>query len=507
MPASRVPSIHDFTSACFGAHAMIRRLVALAVCAALLPAQAQGLPDLGDSSDAVLTDKQERTIGNRVMREVRIDPAFIDDPEISDYVKALGNRLLSAAEPPRRPIEFFVVQDDAVNAFALIGGHVGLHTGLFLLTRNESELAGVVGHEISHILQRHQSRLYQGQGKYQLASLAALAIAMLASRGSSSQSSQVTEAAIVGASAIMMQGQLDYTREHEREADRVGVTILERAGYDPRGMVSFFERMQRANRLSEFKSAPSYLRTHPLTVERIADMQSRVEAMAPRLVPDSFDYRIARAKIRAASGSATEAVAYFRDQLADRSVLRPREHVYGLALALRRARDFPAAEKELATIRAGESTSPAFEWLAAQLQADQGRTDAALATYRAALKAHPRYRGLVYGLAQLLLDSGRTAEAIAWLEERVRADPEDAKLHEFRSRAYTAAGNRMAQHRAQAEAYYRRGNLAAAVDQLELATKVRGTDFYTLSIAEARLRELRSQLEIEREAEKALKLN
>jgi predicted Zn-dependent protease len=485
---------------------MIRRLVALALCAALLPSHAQGLPDLGDASDAVLSDKQEQTIGNRVMREVRIDPAFVDDPEISDYVKSLGNRLLGAADPPRRPIEFFVVQDDSINAFALIGGHIGMHTGLILLTRNEAELAGVMAHEISHILQRHQSRLYQGQGKYQLASLAALALAILASRGGGSQSSQVTEAAVMGASAIMMQGQLDYTREHEREADRIGLTILERSGYDPRGMVSFFERMLRANRLNEFKSAPSYLRTHPLTVERIADMQGRVERMSPRLVPDSFEYRLARAKLRAGSGAAAAQVTYFRTQLEDRTVVRPREDVYGLAIALKRLREFAEAEKELATIRSGESAHPAFEWLAAQLQAEQGRRDAALETYRAAIKAYPDHRGLAYGLAQLLIESGRHAEALALLDERVRAMPEDAKLYELQSRAHAALGNRLAQHRTLAEAYYRRGNLAAAVDQLQLATKVPGSDYYELSMAEARLRELRAQLRIEREAEKALKL-
>jgi predicted Zn-dependent protease len=471
------------------ARKIIRRLVALAVCAALLPAHAQGLPDLGDASDAVLSDKQEQTIGNRVMREVRIDPAFVDDPEVSDYIKSLGNRLLGAADPPRRPIEFFVVQDDSINAFALIGGHIGMHTGLILLTRNEAELAGVMAHEVSHILQRHQSRLYQGQGKYQLASLAALALAILASRGSSSSSSQVTEAAVMSASAIMMQGQLDYTREHEREADRIGLTILERAGYDPRGMVSFFERMQRANRLNEFKGAPSYLRSHPLTVERIADLQGRVETMAPRLVPDSFEYRLARAKLRATSGSANAQVAFFRGLLEDRTVMRPREDVYGLALALRRTREFAEAEKELATIRTGENAHPAFEWLAAQLQADQGRREAALGTYRAALKAYPDYRGLVYGLAQLLIESGRHAEALALLDEKVRAMPEEAKLYELQSRAYAATGNR-----------------AAAVDQLQLATRVPGSDYYELSMAEARLRELRSQLRIEREAEKALKL-
>ncbi len=485
---------------------MFRRLVALAVCAALLPAHGQVLPDLGDASESVLSDKQEGTIGNRVMREVRIDPAFVDDPEISEYVASLGNRLLAAADPPRRPIEFFVVRDDTINAFALIGGHVGMHTGLILLTRNESELAGVMAHEIAHILQRHQTRLYQGQGKYQLASLAALALAIIASRGSGSQSSQVTEAALTGASAIMIQGQLDYTREHEREADRVGVTLLDRAGYDPRGMVTFFERMQRANRLNEFKSAPSYLRTHPLTVERIADMQGRVEMMPPRLVPDSFEYRLARAKIRASSGSASDAIKIFRTQLEDRTVLRAREDVYGLAIALRRERNFAEAEKEVSTIRGGDSAHPAFEWLAAQLQADQGRRDAALATYRAALKTYPQYRGLVYGQAELLLEMGRTPEAIALLEERVRNSPEDARLYELQSKAYAAAGNNLAQHRAQAEAYYRRGNLAAAVNQLELATKVRGSDFYEMSITEARLRELRSLLANEREAEKALKL-
>ncbi len=485
---------------------MIRRLVAALVCVALLPAHGQGLPDLGDASDSVLSDKQERTIGNRVMRDVRIDPAFVDDPEITDYVKSLGNRLLGAADPPRRPIEFFVVRDDSINAFALIGGHVGIHTGLIVLTQNESELAGVVAHEIGHVLQRHQARLYQQMGKYQLASLAALALAVLASRGSSSQSDQVTQAAMVGASAIMMQGELDYTREHEREADRVGLTLLERAGYDPRGMVTFFERMQRANRLNEFKSAPSYLRTHPLTVERIADMQSRVEMMTPRLVPDSFAYRLARAKLRAETGSATDAAAYFRDQLAARTVVRPRELVYGLALSLERSRDFADADRELSAIRGGESDHPAFEWLAARLQSDMRRPDAAVAIYRAALKKYPDYRGLVYGLALALLDAGRTKEAVAWLEERVRASPEDARLYELQSRAYAATGDMLAQHRAQAEAYFRRGNLAAAVDQLELATKVRGGNDYSMAMAEARLRELRSQLAIERDAEKALKL-
>lgn len=488
----------------------MRRLLAMALCAALLPAHGQGLPDLGDVSDATLSEKQERTIGNRVMREVRTDPAFVDDPEIADYIKALGTRLLSAADSPGRGLEFFAVRDDAVNAFALIGGHIGIHTGLIQLTQNESELAGVVGHEIAHILQRHQSRLYQSQGRYQMASLAALALAILASRGGSSQSGQVTEAALVSASAIAIQGQLDYTREHEREADRVGLTLLDRAGFDPRGMVSFFERMQRANRLNEFKSAPSYLRTHPLTVERISDMQNRVETMPPRLVPDSLEYRLARAKIRAESGQVADAVAWFRNRLADRTVLRPREDAYGLALALIRARDFAGAEKELSQLRSGASGHPAFELAWARLLTAQGLNADAVSAYRAALKAFPGHRGLVYGLADLLIQSGDTKAALALLEDQVRANPDDARLRELSAKAFAAAGRPLSQHRAQAEAYYRRGNLAAAVAQLEIASKSKpasSADFYELSSAEARLRELRNLLEIEKEAEKALKLS
>lgn len=236
-------------------------------------------------------------------------------------------------------------------------------------------------------------------------------------------------------------------------------------------------------------------------------MQSRVEQMPARLVPDSFEYRLARAKLRAASGSPTSAVEFFRSQLEDKTVLRPREDVYGLALALRRARDFESAEREIAALRSAEGSHPAFDLVWAQLQADQGRSEEALKAYREALKSNPGHRGLVHGYADLLISSGKTSEAIAWLGEKVRSTPDDARLYELQSRAYAATGNRLAQHRAQAEAYYRRGNLAAAVNQLDMATKVRGSDYYELSMADARLRELRSQLEIEREAEKALKIS
>jgi beta-barrel assembly-enhancing protease len=482
-------------------------LAFLLACLAAASSLAQGLPDLGDASSASLSDQQERTIGNRIMRDVRIDPAYVDDPEVTDYLNALGQKLISAADNPRQDIDFFLVQDDTINAFALVGGHIGIHSGLIMLTQNESELAGVVAHEISHILQKHQARIIAGQSRMQWTSLAALALAVISARSSSSQSSQMTEAAVAAAGALQIQNQIDYTREHEREADRVGLTLLDRAGYDTRGMAAFFERLLKANRLNELKGAPAYLRTHPLTTERIADIQDRIDRTPSKLVPDTFEYRLARARVRAANGSPNEAVTYFRTLLADKTVLRPREDVYGLALSLRRARDLDGAWKTLEPLRTGASMHPAFELLAGQLRGDMRKDEDALTIYKSALHAYPRYRALAYAYDELLIQKGRANEALADLEERLRLVQDDSRLYELQARAFEATGRRLAQHRAQAEAYYRRGNLAAAVDQLELAVKqTRGSDFYEMSIAESRLREMRTMLENERAAEKALKI-
>ena len=447
-----------------------------------LPAPAQGLPDLGDASSATLSDAQERTIGNRIMREVRIDPAYLDDPEVADYVSSVGARLLSVAEGGRKDIDFFVVQDETINAFALVGGHIGVHSALIVLTQNESELAGVMAHEIAHILQKHQARMIHGASRSQWTSLAALALAILASRGGGSQGGQITEAAVVTASALQIQNQIDYTRDHEREADRVGLTLLDRAGFDTRGMATFFGRLLRSNRLNELKGAPSYLRTHPLTTERIADIQGRIEDTPAKMVPDSFEYRLARAKLRAATGSGTEAVALFRTILEDKGVLRPREDIFGLALAQRRARDLDGAWKTLETLRNPQSDAralptfgmalpshPAFEVLAGQLMADMGRHEEAAAIFRKALRANPHYRALNYAYLDELLQSGQVKDVLAELDTRLRTVQDDARLYELQARAYEASGRRIAQHRAQGEAYFRKGNLAAAVDQLELA--------------------------------------
>ena len=486
----------------------VRSAITAALLTTFVPGTfAQTLPELGDASSATLSEQQERTIGNAIMREIRVDKDYIDDPQVSDYINAIGQRLLQSADPPVPAIDFFVVRDEQINAFALTGGHVGVNSGLVLLTQNESELAGVLGHEITHILQKHQARFLHGQRGAMFTSLAALALALIASRTGGNQGGQVTEAAIASAGVLSIQSQLNYTREHEREADRGGILLMQRAGYDPRGMEAFFERLLRANRLNEYKGTPSYLRTHPLTTERIAEMEDRIQHMGLTLgmVPDTQDYRLVRAKLRVQAETPTEAVAWFKRELESQTVLRPREDVYGLALALRRTRSFEEAYKTLAPLREGTS-HPAFELLAGQLLSDMGRGDEALDVWRKALRTSPTFRGLSYAYYDLLIERGQAKRVLAEMDETLRIVPNDARLYEIQARAFEATGRTLSQHRAQAEAYFRRGNLARAVEQLEIAVKAKGSDFYEISSAESRLRELRAQLENEKAAEKALKI-
>ncbi len=482
-----------------------RGIAAIAVAANLggnltLPAiaYAEGLPDLGDSSEAALSEPQERAIGKRIMLEIRGDRAFVEDPELRAYIGALGNRMVTASRGTtndnRRDFEFFLLNDESINAFALLGGFIGIHSGLMLTTTTESELAGVIGHEIAHILQRHQSRGADAQKTGALYQLLGLAVAIVAARSNSSSSSQATEAALATSAALQYQNQLNYSRDFEREADRLGIQIMTRAGFDANGMVGFFERMLRANRHNDGKT-PGYLQTHPLTTERIADMQNRVDNMKSEPAfsnAEVGDYRFAMAKLRALGMSPKDAVSYFRTTVAERTVLRNRADVYGLAFALLRARDFAAAEKEIASIRNTGFPHPWIENLAAEIQAAKRNWTEALQLYRTGTTMFAQHRAFLYGYISTLYEAGKTDEALALVNEQLKRFQDDPKLYEFAAKGYEIRNKKLAQHRAIGEAYFYKGNLIGAVEQLELAVKAKDGDFYEVSSAEARLRELKT---------------
>jgi predicted Zn-dependent protease len=374
-----------------------------------------------------------------------------------------------------------------VNAFALPGGFIGVHTGLFLTAQSESEFASVLSHEIAHVTQRHIARMIAGQKQSTVMSIAALAVAVLAARGSP----QLSQAAITAAGAGAIQSQLNYTREHEREADRIGFQILDRSGFDVNSMPLFFERLQRATRTYD-SNAPSYLRTHPLTTERIADMQNRSQGAPYRLVTDSIDFQLLRAKIRATTDPPKEAVAFFRESVGEQKFSNEAAARYGLTTALLRVQQFAEAKAELRKLRAMLPSNPIVETLAGRVLVASGDLSGAIVFYRSALRAHPRYRALALDYTAALLQNQQPADALAFLNDQLQIYPSDPHLYQLQARAYSALGKKLQQHRAQSESYMLLGNVPAAIDQLQLGLKAGDGDFYQLSSAEARLRELRA---------------
>ncbi|HVS26447.1 MAG TPA: M48 family metalloprotease [Burkholderiales bacterium] len=452
---------------------------------------AEGLPELGDASQNTLSPRQERQLGESIMREVRADPSFLDDPQLTDYLNNLGYRLASSGDEPKVSLELFALKDNSINAFALPGGFIGVHSGLILATQSESELASVLAHEIAHVTQHHIARLLAAQKQSIATSLAGIAIAILAARSNP----QLSQAAIIGTQAAVAQNQLNFTREHEREADRIGLQTLDKAGFDVRGMPAFFERLQKSTRFVE-GNAPSYLRTHPLTFERIADVQNRVQHLRYRQVFDSQEFQFLRARLRAQEESPKDAIAYFEDSLQEKKYTSEAAQRFGLTIALLRGRNLERAEQELAQVRKIAQPSPLIEILAGQLKSASGKTAEATAIYRAALKNYPQYRPLVYISSDIFLQKGQAQDALNLASNQLQLYPEDYHLYLLQAKSYAALDKKLLQHKSQAEAYYLLGNLPLAIEQLQIALKSGDGDFYQLSAVEARLKEFRA-LEVE----------
>lgn len=482
----------------------------------------QELPDLGDVSQASVTPYQERQIGIQIMREIRADSSYLDDPEVADYLTRLGSRLIAASGQVTfdNPFEFFAINDSSINAFALPGAFVGFHSGLISAAQNESELAGVMAHEIAHVTQKHLARMLSGSSYLGiLGSIAALAIAILASRSNPNAG----QAVIATAQASAIQSQLNFTRKHEKEADRVGFNMLVKAGFDPHGMSSFFERMQHASRYYE-NGIPSYLMTHPVSHERIADIQNRTRELGYRQVPDSLEFHLVRARIRSSQGNPTAVINEFKARLQDKRYINEVAERYGLVNALLRGRQFTQADEELNTLyhtiqsdasaqslrnhRLGKSiqvegnylqSAAMIETLAARVKLASGQIEDAFRLYQAALRSFPHYRALVYDYADALLKHKDAQTALQFIDDQSRFIHDDIRLYRLTAQCHAALGNGLLQHQAEAEALIREGNLRAAIEQLQVALRHKHDNFYQLSSVEARLRQLKEFVATEEE--------
>jgi predicted Zn-dependent protease len=451
------------------------------------PALAEGLPDLGDTSQSALTPQMERRVGESVMRDIRWhDPAYDDDPEATEYLNVLGNRLVSNSQNVRQDFEFFLVKDPTLNAFALPGGFVGVNTGTIVNAQSESELAAVLAHEIAHVTQHHMARMASQQGQLTGALLAAMVVAIMA------RNSQAGSAAAAIGQASAITAQIGFSREYEREADRIGFTTLEKSGFDVRAMASFFLRLQRAGRLYE-NSAPAYLRTHPVTTERIADAENRIQGLPYKQTPDSLDFQLVRAKLRAGQGTPRDALAQFEADLRDKKFSNETAERFGLAEALLRAKEADRAAAELAPLLK-TTQHPMLAALQARIKQAGGDEKGALEVLKQALLHYPNNRALNFACVEAMQRLGQDRDAAALIEEQLKNYPRDARLYALQAKGYASMGKRLLQHQAQAEVYVLQGSLPAAIEQLQLAQKSSDGDFYQLSSVDARLNDLRLQL-------------
>ncbi|MCL4721143.1 MAG: M48 family metalloprotease, partial [Gammaproteobacteria bacterium] len=289
------------------------------------------LPDIGSPADSVLSREREQQIGRAIYRSLLDTERVMSDPEIQEYVQDVGQRLASQAQDGGFRFRFFVINDPAINAFALPGGYIGVHSGLLLAAATESELAGVLAHEISHVTQRHISRAVFANQRSSILTMAALFGAILL--GAVGGGGDAVTGAIAAAQGAAVQQQINFTRANEYEADRVGVGVLAAAGFDPMGMPAFFETLARQTGPLA-SQAPEFLRTHPVTVTRIAETRGRAAAYPRPAVQDSAGFVLARARIRVLTSPTPEKALGFL--LAEPGAGNPDGELgtrYGIALA------------------------------------------------------------------------------------------------------------------------------------------------------------------------------
>lgn len=461
------------------------------------------LPRIGAAAADELSPQLERDIGEAVRRDYRQQGLLIEDAEVVDYLNQLGDRLGATGPAAGYSFEFFAVRDPTLNAFAVPGGYIGVHSGLIVAASSESELASVLGHEMGHVTQRHIARMLAEGRQSSVVSLATAVLAILAARSNP----QAAGGLVALGGGIVQDQMLAFSRDAEREADRVGLDILRQAGFDPNAMVTFFGRLQDATRIHE-SGAPTYMRTHPVTSERMADIQNRLSHERYRQHVDSAEFTLVRAKLEAGADKSVDGLARARAsierRLHDRSFVNEAAARYQLAIIANEQGDHEVAREALAGARKALGTPhPMLARLAIDIDMRADRDDAALAASNEALEAFPSARALVQQHGALLLDMRRFEEAATYLEDQVRHYRGDSGLWRMLSEARFGAGQPVAARRAVAEHYVLDGGLLAAIEQLRIAQREAGGDFYVGSQIDARLRELQARYTREREADEA----
>jgi predicted Zn-dependent protease len=452
-----------------------------------LAAQVQ-LPDIGSPESNTISLAEERAIGELFMREIRSRVKLVDDAEVEDYIQSLGYRLVSQSDSQYVGFTFFVVEDGGINAFAAPGGYIGVNSGLITASESEGEVASVLAHEIAHVTQRHIAQAVGLADRSKMQTLAGIIAAIIIGT-QSPEAGGAAAAAVVGG---QIQKQLNFSRANEQEADRVGMQLLQGAGFDPRAMPAFFEKLQSAARY--YRKPPEFLSTHPITTSRIADAIGRAEKFPYRQLEDSLGYQFVRAKLRVLTELEPEnAVSYFNERMKSGSPESLAATKYGLAIAYDRSGRLQEAHKLYLELAAQYPDRVPLLAALAENELRRGRLNEALRIYADAAALYPGNSVLVRGYANALIQAGQAKKSLQVIDRYGRLHALDAALYKLRANAHQQAGNPAESHIALSEYYYLNGEIGAAIHQLELASKRSGNDFYRDSRIEARRKQLESE--------------
>ncbi len=481
---------------------------------------AAALPLLGDGSAMASAD--ERRLGDRIARELYRDPDYIDDPVLADYVQSVWQPLLAAARArgdltpeldERFAWQVLLGRDRSVNAFALPGGYLGVHLGLLAVVSSRDELASVLGHELSHVTQRHISRLIAKDSQQTPWLIGAMILGVLAA----GKSADAGNALIVGGQALSAQSQLNFSRDMEREADRIGFAVMTQAGFEAAGFVTMFDKLQQAARLNDSGAFP-YLRSHPLTTERIADVQSRLPLGAPHpLAPTpALLHALMAARAKVLSNHTPDALhgwqALVQDSaLASQPAALQAGAWYGATLAALHLRDTGAARQALARVQAlaaGDAAAAApLRWLAAEVDLnarDQPRQHVqALVRQLAPTMASAARRPALMLQAQAAMQAGLPEtlnDAAQQLQSWLLMHPQDALAWQWLASLHAAQNQPLRALRAQAEAQVAQLDYSGALDRLKAAQERLKTSpennssagYIDASIIDTRLRQVQA---------------
>jgi predicted Zn-dependent protease len=401
------------------------------------------LPDMGSPADAILTKSAESQIGRAIMRDIRRSGSVVEDPQITEYINEIGHRIAAQTNDGNHNFTFFVVDDPHVNAFALPGGYIGVHTGLIEASRNEDELAGVLAHEIAHVTQRHIARAVHANSRQSILTTALMLGAMIL--GAAGGSGDVLQGAMAVAQGTAAQQQINFTRQNEYEADRIGIGALADAGFDPHGMASFFEVMARLQPGTPDTRIPEFLRTHPVTTARIAEARNRAREHERRQSNDTTNYGIARARMIVDRHDTDEqAISYFerRDYREQTDIEK-----YGRAVAYQRAGQHLEANRIFEELADKDPEVIAYRIGLGQSQLGLEQYNEVQQTFDRALKLFPRNVPLVIHYGELLLQLGKAKEAHTMLLDLMNNVPPTPEQVRLIARAANEAGD-------EAESYY-----------------------------------------------------